>query len=155
MRNTNSMKLICVALALASCLSMVAAAEKSCKALVLEAGGDLGAYEAGVIDGLVKSYAALGKLEEVGWDVFSGTTNDLITSFFLPSFIHRRLPSPFLSAISLIPSFISPATYHVQPKFIPFLCSSLENNWGFNRALLRQNSNLSLQFSLLRSWLSR
>jgi len=39
-----------------SCTALAAAAQTSCKALVLEAGGDLGAYEAGVIQGLVESY---------------------------------------------------------------------------------------------------
>lgn len=58
-------------LSLLAC-SVVISAQKTCKALVIEAGGDLGAYEAGVIQGLVKSYQALNKIEEVHWDVFSG-----------------------------------------------------------------------------------
>jgi len=65
-------KLLTFALIALACTSLAAAAQTSCKALVLEAGGDLGAYEAGVIQGLVESYQALGKIEEVYWDVFSG-----------------------------------------------------------------------------------
>lgn len=66
----NSMKLLFVALAL--CCLNLAAAEKSCKALVLEAGGDLGAYEAGVVQGLVNTLNSLNRVEDVHWDVFAG-----------------------------------------------------------------------------------
>jgi len=48
----------------------VALAGNKCYALVLEAGGDLGAYEAGVIQGLVNNLPA----EEVQWDVISGVS---------------------------------------------------------------------------------
>lgn len=71
---TKFITLLLVALAFTSIVvaEEEAAAQTSCKALILEAGADLGAYEAGVIKGLVDSYNALKKIEEVHWDVFVG-----------------------------------------------------------------------------------
>lgn len=80
----NSIKLLCVALAL--CCMTCVSAEKSCKALVLEGGGDLGAYEAGVIQGLVNSYAQLNQLEEVHWDVFAGVSVGALNAAYLNQF---------------------------------------------------------------------
>ena len=54
---------------------------KKCRALVLEGGGDLGAYQAGVIRGM---YEKLG--DEAKYDVFSGVSagavNAITYSFF-------------------------------------------------------------------------
>ena len=56
--------------------------DKKCKALVLEGGGDKGAYQAGVIRGM---YEAMGK-KEGKYDVLSGVSagavNALAYSFF-------------------------------------------------------------------------
>lgn len=62
---------LAVLLLLAS--TAVLAQQKTCKALVLEGGGDLGAYQAGVIKGLVDAHTALGSLEELNYDVYTGT----------------------------------------------------------------------------------
>ena len=47
-------------------------AADSCTALVIEGGGDLGAYEAGVIKGLIQAYNNNGTISGVEYDVFSG-----------------------------------------------------------------------------------
>ena len=52
------------------CVLQAANAGKKCYALVLEGGGDLGAYEAGAIQGLVENIAAA----QVEYDVISGVS---------------------------------------------------------------------------------
>lgn len=47
-----------------------------CNAIILEAGGDLGAYEAGVIAAFVENLPA----DDVQWDIFSGISVGAITA---------------------------------------------------------------------------
>lgn len=49
-------KLIAFVLLALACTSFVSARQATCKALVLEAGADLGGYEAGVVKGLIDAY---------------------------------------------------------------------------------------------------
>ncbi|KAL4506702.1 hypothetical protein ABPG72_000273 [Tetrahymena utriculariae] len=66
--------------------SMTTVSARSCKALVIAGGADLGSYEAGVIQGLVQAYNELGQVSEVYWDVISGVSVGAITAVGLGQF---------------------------------------------------------------------
>lgn len=57
-------------------LSLSLAEAQKCRALVIEGGGDLGAYEAGILKGLIYNLPN----EEVQWDVLSGISVGSILS---------------------------------------------------------------------------
>lgn len=68
--------IIAIILSIALNFHSTSAQQTTCKALVLEGGGDLGAYEAGVIQGLVANLPA----DEVNWDFFVGISVGSIMS---------------------------------------------------------------------------